>query len=319
MTATMKDIKNVTVVGSGTMGKGIAMLFAMNDYDVTIYTRSMAAYGKSQEQLDDILANLSESGFIKDGDQSAIKGRITFSDDFEKCGKSADIVIENIVEDVEIKKEYFRRLDAICPKETILASNTSVISITELCEKVEHKERVIGTHFWNPPYLIPLVEVIKTVYISDDIFNRTCALMERVGKKPVAVEKDVPGFVGNRMQHALFREALSIVENGIASADDVDNAIKYGFGMRLGISAPIEVMDRGGMDLTHSIHEYLFPHIENTTEPQRILTDNIEAGKLGFKTGEGIKKWTEKEMKEANDRLSKKLVEVGKVLGYYDL
>lgn len=319
MKTNIDNIKNITIMGSGTMGKGIAVLFAMNGYNVTIYTRNIAKYEENHAQLDGILANLAGSGFIKDEEKSNIKSRIAFSDDFEQCGKSADVVVENIIEDLETKQDYFSRLDKICSPDTILASNTSAISITELTEKVEHKERVIGTHFWNPPYLIPLVEIIKTEYISDDIVDRTWALMEKVGKKPIMVEKDVPGFVGNRMQHALFREALSIVENGIASPDDVDNAIKYGFGMRLGISAPIEVMDRGGMDLTHDIHKYLFPYIENTTEPQKILTDNLKAGKLGFKTNEGIKKWTDEEIKESNDNLAKKLIEVGKALGYYDI
>ena len=187
--------------------------------------------------------------------------------------------------------------------------------MTEIAEKAVHKERIIGTHFWNPAYLIPLVEVVRTKYVSDQVVQATYDLLQEAGKKPVIVKKDVPGFLANRMQHALQREAISIVENGIADARDVEDAIKYGFGMRLGVSGPMEVIDRGGLDLTCSIHKYLFPHLENSTEPSRLMLRLMEEGKLGFKTGEGFQAWTPEQITESNANLTRGLIQVARALG----
>ena len=226
----------------------------------------------------------------------------------------ADIIFECIVENLSVKQDYFAKLDALCPEKTILATNTSAISVTEIAEKSVHKERIIGTHYWNPAYLIPLVEVIKTKYVSEDVVAETCEILEDAGKKPVIVQKDVPGFLANRMQHALFREAISIVENGIATAEDVDKAIKYGFGMRLGIRPPMEVIDAGGTDLTYSIHKYLFPHIENSTEPSPLLKQKLDEGKLGFKSGEGFMKWSKEDIEKSNKDMVEGLIKVAKAL-----
>ena len=201
------------------------------------------------------------------------------------------------------------------PPSTILTTNTSAISVTEIAEKSVHKERIIGTHFWNPAYLIPLVEVINTKYADPAVLSEMCEVLKGAHKMPVVVKKDVPGFLANRMQHALFREAISIVENEIADPADVDNAIKYGFGMRLGVSGPMEVIDRGGTDLTYSIHKYLFPHIESSTQPSRMLTNLMEHGKLGFKSGEGFQPWSEERIKESNENLTRGLITVTRALG----
>ena len=191
----------------------------------------------------------------------------------------------------------------------------SAISVTEIAGKAVHKERIIGTHFWNPAYLVPLVEVIRTKYVSEETVAAVFQLMEEAGKKPVLVKKDVPGFLANRMQHALFREAISIVENGIAEAGDVDDAIKYGFGMRLGVSGPMEVIDRGGLDLTYSIHKYLFPHIESSAEPSKLMVQLMDEGKLGFKTGEGFQLWSPGQVKASNETLTRGLIQVSRALG----
>jgi 3-hydroxybutyryl-CoA dehydrogenase len=240
--------------------------------------------------------------------------RITFTESLEEAATFADIIFECILEDLEVKQNYFAELDKLCSPETILASNTSAISITEIAEKAVHKERIVGTHYWNPAYLIPLVEVIKTEYVSDETVERTFELLKNAGKKPVLVKKDVPGFLANRMQHALFREALSIVENGIADPKDVDDAIKYGFGMRLGISAPMEVMDMGGLDLTYSIHNYLFSHLEDSHKPLKVLTDKLDEGKLGFKSGSGLQEWSKDKIEETQKNLTAGLIKVAKAL-----
>ena len=173
-----------------------------------------------------------------------------------------------------------------------------------------HKERIVGTHFWNPPYLIPLVEVVRTADVSDDVVQRTMAILRRVGKHPIDCKKDVPGFVANRLQHALWREAISIVEHGIADAATVDESIRFGPGLRLPILAPMENADMVGLDLTLAIHDYILPHLEASGEPSPLLRERVAAGDLGFKTGRGFQSWSAEEAAASRARLVRYLVHV---------
>ena len=308
--------KNISVLGAGKMGLGIAQLFATKGHDVrVIYVADDKERYDAREVVRGNLNVMVENDVIPASEVETILNHITFVDTIEEVAGFADIVFECIIEKLEIKQDYFAKMDAILPVETILASNTSAIGITEIAEKSVHKERIIGTHYWNPAYLIPLVEVIKTKYVSEDVVKATYDLLAEAGKKPVIVKKDVPGFLANRMQHALFREALNIIEEDIADPKDVDDAIKYGFGMRLGICAPVEVMDMGGLDLTYNIHSYLFPHLNNSTEPSKLLTDNIAKGNLGFKTGKGLMEWSPEDVAQANKELTENLIKVARVLG----
>ena len=308
----MSEKKNVAVLGAGKMGLGIAQLFAMRGHEVKVIFVT-----RRRDVMPTIHGNLNvlvENEVLTEKERDAAEARISFVDSIEEIVGFADIVFESIIEDLAVKQEYFAKMDELLPVSTILATNTSAISITEIAEKSVHKERIIGTHFWNPAYLIPLVEVIRTVYVSDEIVTNTYNLLAEAGKKPCIVKKDVPGFLANRMQHALFREALSIVENDIADPQDVDDAIRYGFGMRLGVCPPITVMDMGGLDLTYSIHNYLFPHIENSTEPLPILKEHLDKGELGFKSGKGIMDWPQEKIDAANRDLSEGLIKVAKAL-----
>ena len=308
--------KNIGILGAGVMGCGIALTFALKGFDVKmLYVYDDKQRGGQVEGMIENLRVLCDNGLIAESEIEATVRRVSFTEDIRELADFADIIFECIVEKLEVKQEYFAKLDKLCPPSTILATNTSAISVTEIAEKSVHKERIIGTHFWKPAYLIPLVEVIKTKYVCECVVNQTYELLEDAEKMPVIVQKDVPGFLANRMQHALFREALSIVDNGIATPEDVDKAIKYGFGMRLGVMAPIEVMDSGGLDLTYNIHNYLFPYIENSTEPSKVLTDKLKEGKLGFKTGEGIMKWSSDEIENSQKNLIEGLIRIEQALG----
>lgn len=311
----MSNKKKVAVLGAGKMGLGIAQLFATKGHEVkVIYVYDDKVRCDAAAVIRENLSVLVENEVLTQQEADEAASRVSFVDTIEEVADFADIVFEGIIENLEIKQDYFAKMDQIFPVSTILATNTSAISITEIAEKSVHKERIIGTHYWNPAYLVPLVEVIRTKYVSEETVKATYDLLAEAGKKPVIVKKDVPGFLANRMQHALFREALSIIENDIADPADVDDAIKYGFGMRLGICAPVEVMDMGGLDLTYSIHKYLFPHIESSTTPSRLLTENIEKGNLGFKTGKGLMEWSEEDVKKANKELTEGLIKVAKAL-----
>lgn len=311
----MSDKKKIAVLGAGVMGTGIGQTFAMKGCEVMmIYVYDDKLRAKPIETMTKNLKILADNGVIDEKEIPEITARVRCTESLEEAAEFADIIFECIVENLAVKQDYFAKLDALCPEKTILATNTSAISVTEIAEKSVHKERIIGTHYWNPAYLMPLVEVIKTKYVSEDVVKATYNLLEEAGKCPVIVEKDVPGFLANRMQHALFREAISIVEHGIASAEDVDKAIKYGFGMRLGVRAPMEVIDAGGTDLTYSIHQYLFPHLENSTEPSALLKQKLDEGKLGFKSGEGFMKWSKEDIEKSQKNLLEGLIKVARAL-----
>ena len=208
---------SIGVIGGGKMGVGIAQLFATKGYPVTvIYVGNDEERNDSAKNMCANLTFLAENGVVDAGEIDAILARVAYTEDIQAIA-NADIVFECVVENLAVKQDLFQKLDGICGPDTILASNTSAISITEIASKSTHKNRIIGTHYWNPPYLIPLVEVIRTEQVSDSTVERTFEILNAAGKHPVLVKKDVPGFLANRLQHALFREAISIVEHGIAS------------------------------------------------------------------------------------------------------
>jgi 3-hydroxybutyryl-CoA dehydrogenase len=310
----MKDpmIKNVSVFGAGLMGSGISQVFAAGGYQVTTYDIVPADQVQLFEKIRSNLEVMAEGQADLLADIDKIIGRVTYTTDFQKAAETADFVVECIPENLDMKQEMFSALDRLCKPEAILASNTSVISITEIAAKSVNKNRIIGSHFWNPPFLLPLVEVVQTEFTAADVMERAMNLFRDVGKHPIHVRKDVPGFVANRLQHALWREAISIVEKGIADAETVDSAIKYSFGMRLPVLAPLENADMVGTDLTLSIHDYVLKHLESSPEASPLLKKKVEEGNLGFKTGQGFMKWSEKDIEASRTRLIQHLLKMQK-------
>ncbi len=230
--------------------------------------------------------------------------RVSTTQDLAEAAADADFVLECVAEDMALKQDTFQKLDQMCKPDAILATNTSVMSPTEIASKSEKRDRIIGTHWWNPPFLIPLVEVVQTAETPEWVIDVTMELHRAIGKRPVHCKKDVPGFIANRLQHALWREALSIVERGIADAATVDESLKYGPGLRLPVLAPCENADMVGLDLTLSIHNYVLKHLEDSHEPSPLLKEKVAKGELGFKTGGvGYQTWTPEEQKALRSRL----------------
>jgi 3-hydroxybutyryl-CoA dehydrogenase len=287
----MAEIKNVTILGAGMMGPGLAQIFAVKGYNTTIWARRPEVLPEAVKTVRANLELMAKNGIGRQEDiEPAIK-RIKTTSDFEEAVSNADFVEEAIGEDLTLKQDFFQRLDTLCHEKAILATNTSVISPTEIAEKSKRRERIVGTHFWNPPHLIPLVEVVRARETSEETMGKTMALMKAVGKKPVWVKKDVPGFLANRLQHALWREAISIVQNGIADPAEVDEAVKNSFGLRLPVLGPMENADLAGLDLTLAIHNYVLKHIEDSHGPSPILKEKVAKGDLGLKTGRGFQEW----------------------------
>ena len=274
----------IAVVGAGLMGHGIAQAFAVAGHEVMITDKMMASLASVPER---ILANLRELG----DDESALE-RVHPSPDLTASVRDADFVVEAVPEDLPLKRTVFDEIERAARPDAILASNTSVIPITKIMGGLNDKSRALGTHWWNPPYLVPLVEVIGTRWTSPATIERTMALHAEAGKTPVHVKKDVPGFVGNRLQHALWREAIALVESGICDAETVDTVIKASFGLRLAVLGPLENADLVGTDLTLAIHKTVLPDIENRGGPSPYLEALVTDGKLGFKSGEGFRPWS---------------------------
>lgn len=303
----MKDIKNVLVVGAGMMGKNIAFAMTANS-TINVVVTDIA----EQDVRTGIIENCRQLVAHDVISEQALEDRlrrIVFTTDMQSdLVKAADLVFEAVFEDMAVKRRTFAALEAVCSHEAILCTNTSVMSPSEISAEMKHRTRFAGTHFWNPAHLIPLVEVVKSDATSDETAAAVMGLLQSVGKKPVLCQKDVPGFIANRMQHALWREAISIVENGIADAETVDMAVKYSFGLRLPQLGPLENADMVGNDLTLSIHEYILPHLESSQCPSPLLKELNNSGSLGFKTGKGFKNWTPDDMQDVREALNVYLI-----------
>ena len=304
----MAGAERIAVIGAGLMGHGIAQIFAGKGWHVSLTDVDEAILVKAREGIRANLALLADNGIGRAEDVEPALGRIKTTLRLEEAVADASLVIEGVAERLDLKQELFRRLDAMCPSGTILATNTSVISITEIAARAENRQRIVGTHFWNPPYLVPLVEVVPGAGTSPEAVDSVYDILKKAGKHPVRVRRDVPGFVGNRLQHALWREAISIVDQGIADAATVDEVIKNGFGIRLPVLGPLETADMVGLDLTLQIHDYILRHLDRSVEPAPVLRDKVERGDLGFKTGRGFQEWSEQSIERSRKQLLEHLI-----------
>jgi 3-hydroxybutyryl-CoA dehydrogenase len=224
----------------------------------------------------------------------------------------ADLVVEAAPEKLELKQRLFEQVAAAAPKHAILASNTSVIPITRIGEALDGdaRARLVGTHWWNPPHLVPLVEVVRTDFTRDDVFDAAFDWLAAAGKRPVKVHRDVTGFIGNRLQHALWREALGLVEDGVCDAAAIDLVVKNSFGMRMPVLGPMENADLVGLELTRDVHRVLFPDLKSDTTPSPLLDRLIAEGHTGMKSGQGLLDWTAAEAEAVHGRLAAHLIDM---------
>jgi 3-hydroxybutyryl-CoA dehydrogenase len=305
-----REIKNISIIGGGMMGHGIAQVFASHNYNVTLLDVQQNLLSKAIENIRSNLTFLAQRGMGKKKDIEPTLQRINTTLDLKEGVSKAQFIIEAVSENLALKQRIFQDLDSLSQPETILATNTSVISITEIAQNARLRERIVGTHFWFPPYLIPLVEVVKGRDTSNETMERTYQLMKKTGKHPIKCMKDVPGFVANRLQHALWREAISIVEHGIADAATVDEAIKNSIGIRLAVLGPIENADMVGLDLTLAIHNTVLKDLEASPNPSPFLKEKVNKGELGFKSGKGFyDQWTPETMGHVREHLLNYLID----------
>ena len=298
----LEDIEKVAIIGAGTMGAGIGLCFALSGYKI-------ALYDVKSEQLDKALARikssqkiLTQEGVISESEAKAAITRIAVAANLKEALNGAQFVLEAVPEILDIKQKIFVEMEPLCTSETIMTSNTSGLSITNIASVCKHPERIGGMHWVNPPELVPLVEVIQSKFTADGTVHLIWDLANRLGKAPVLVRRDVPGFAMNRLQFAIFREALHLVETGVLSPKDVDRTIRHGLGFRYPWLGPLKTADLGGLDVFHSISKYLFKELSTMQEPPETFDRLIAEGKLGIKTGQGFYEFEE----ESSDNLLRK-------------
>ncbi|MGF7239474.1 MAG: 3-hydroxyacyl-CoA dehydrogenase family protein [Frankia sp.] len=274
----------VTIVGAGLMGIGIAEVFAAAGLTV----RLCDPEPKARLSVPDRLATACAAAGVEPG---AVAARVTVFDSTAEACQSASVVIEAGPESSAIKRAILAEVEAAVPARTLLATNTSSIPVGELASALERPGRFVGAHFWQPPYLVPLVEVVRGPRSDPSAMTAMIDLLGLVGLRPIRVDRDVPGVIGNRLQHALKREAIALVSSGVATAEAVDAVVRHGFGRRLALVGPLEQADLGGLDLTMAIHEVLMPDLDVTPAPHPLLRALVEQGSLGAKTGRGFYDW----------------------------
>jgi 3-hydroxyacyl-CoA dehydrogenase len=278
----------IAIVGAGAMGHGLAVQFAIHGFDVTLVDHRQENVDRATDRIREAAVFLHERELTERTPDEVLRA-VEFTLDTSAAVADADVVLETITEDLDAKRSLFADVAEAAPADALLASNTSSIPIAEIAEGApDHADRIVGCHWWYPPYLLEPVEVIRTEETGDEAFDRLQALVEAVDRDPIAVERDVPGFVWNRVQFAVVRECVHIVEEGIASAEDVNRAIRDGYATRTAAVGPLETVDIAGVDLFETIAEDLYPDLATDAEPQGLIADHVRAGRTGIEAGAGF-------------------------------
>jgi 3-hydroxybutyryl-CoA dehydrogenase len=294
---------SIAVIGAGLMGHGIAQVLAQAGHAVALTDGDPSVLGTACSRIG---RNLEELGVPS----APVLERVRTTPTLAAAVANADVVIESVVEVVDVKQDLLGDIARLAPAHAILTSNTSVIPITRLGERLDDdaRSRLVGTHWWNPPHLIPLVEVVRTIHTRQDVIERTVALLHAAGKVPVVVQRDVVGFVGNRLNQAMWREALALIEAGVCDAETIDTVVKSSFGLRLPVLGPMENADLIGLELTRNVHAILFPDLSDAKTASPLLDDAIARGDTGLAAGAGLRRWAEGDAEAVRRRLASHLI-----------
>lgn len=295
----------VAVLGAGTMSPGIAAAFAVAGYDVSLWARSADRAWSALERANEMAAFLRQHALAPAGASAA--ARLTVAAELDDIS-GAQLVVEAIAERVDAKRELLARVESVVADDAVLATNTSGLKVTDIAAGLQHPERAVAMHFWNPAHLMPLVEVGAGEATAPATVDFAVEVARAIGKQPVRLASEVLGFLGTRMQQAVVREAIALLERGVASAEDIDLAVRSSFGIRFPVIGPLESADLSGLDVIEPIHRYLLPDLDRSTEPQAALTERVAAGALGTKAGRGFHDWTVRDPAEAVRRRDDELV-----------
>ncbi|MDM5221361.1 3-hydroxyacyl-CoA dehydrogenase family protein [Peribacillus sp. NJ11] len=306
-------IKKIAIIGSGVMGSGIAQSFAVSGYSVTINDIKEEYLSYAQNRISENLALLIEEGVLTDREKQGALANITYSVDLEGAIRDADFIIEAIPEVIGLKLDLYQQLEKIIKPDAIVASNTSTFPISQLMEEASFADRMVITHFFNPGHLVPLVEVVQHNDTKPEVVKTTLDLMRKIGKSPILLKKEIAGFIANRLQTALMREAFYLLKEGVANAEDIDTAITAGPGFRWAFTGPIEIADFGGLDTWQRVFDNVSPVLDQSKEAPVLIRDLVEKGKLGAKSGEGIFTYEESTVSQKINERDRNFIKLGKL------
>lgn len=282
------NINEISVIGAGIMGHGIAQSFLMAGYPVRLYDVQDSVLENAKKRIDQNLKLFQDFDLIKNDDIALAHSLLTTTTDLSSAIGTAEFIVEAAPEDLSLKQDLFKQIESFCLEKAILASNTSSLTLEDIGKNVKNKERIVTTHWFNPPHIVPTVEIVRCKWTNDHTMDQTYSLLEQIGKVPVRLNKELPGFLVNRIQVAMVREVLDLCEKGVASPEDIDKAVKGSIGFRLASIGPLLTMDLGGLNLWHRVCENLFPEIQNSIQVPEILKRLTEQGNEGLKSGKGF-------------------------------
>jgi 3-hydroxyacyl-CoA dehydrogenase len=288
----LEEIHHIAVIGAGLMGHGIAQTFIVGGYPVMLYDIQESVLISAEAHIKNSLKRFCAAELIDREDINPALDRLTCTIDLKQAVEKADFITEAVPEKPALKQDIFQNIETLCKPEAILASNTSSLTLKEIGSKVQNKQRLVTTHWFNPPQLVPTVEVVRGEETSDDTVNVAYDLLTKIRKVPVKINRELPGFLVNRIQIALVREVLDLFEKRIASAEDIDRAIKGSIGFRLASIGPLLTMDLGGLQLWLNVMQNLLPQIQSSTEAPEALKNLVSQGNDGIKSGKGFYDYT---------------------------
>jgi 3-hydroxybutyryl-CoA dehydrogenase len=300
----------MTVVGAGLMGRGIGQVFARSGSQVRLYDRDQRVLEEVRQKIRSSLDLFVEMGLEEKEAADDILSRIKTCSTLEDAVADANFVVESAVEDLSVKQQLFERIDSITDDKVIISSNSSNFTISDIAGKVKRKARVITAHWFNPPYLIPVVELVRGRYTSEDTARTTVKILKAAGKETVWLKKEIAGFVVNRIQAAMLREILFLIDSGIAEPGDIDKAVSGSIGVRLAGAGPLRTYDLAGLDLILKGSGYTFPLLDNSTEPKGALKEKVRKGHHGLKTGRGFFSYPMGEREEEERKRDRRLVSI---------
>jgi len=284
----LQEISDITVLGAGIMGHGIAQSFLMGGYPVRLYDIKESILDTAKAHIEESLGLFRQFDLIAEPDIDPALQRLSTTTDLKGAVEGSDFIVEAAPEDLSLKQGLFQQVESLCGKATIIATNTSSLTLRDIGVRVKDKERLVITHWFNPPHIVPTVEVVKGEQTSDETMETAYGLLAKIRKVPVKIYQELPGFVVNRIQVAMVREVFDLYEKGVASAEDIDKAVKGSFGFRLASIGPLLTADLGGLELWLKVAENLLPQIQSSTDPPKALQRLVSQGHFGIKTGKGF-------------------------------